>query len=354
MASVTSSEVQCSTYILARAVVDYSGSSATAHIQYYHTAGGYTGYTGSFTYGAGGSSASGSWSNARVNPYWETFMSISFSISQGGGDYTIWCSGYSYNDFSVSVHIPSQYTAPTGLSVSIAEKYPTGAKFNVSVSSYGNPSSASGRYIEAAILNQNTYGATYRFSTASNTSSSAITVNNNSTGGTLTVQPNKEYYYGAYASNTQRNTSKVQGTFVTLAEAPTLSVNTLGETDVVMNYSTTADGNKYTKSVQYSLDNGSTWTTGATVSTGSASSGTFTISGLTDDTSYTLKCRVSTTAGNTNGTDVTFTTLESHKLYGSVAGKTKKIVKLYGSVAGKTKEITKLYASVGGQTKRIF
>jgi len=344
-------------YTYTRVRVDYSGTSATAILLYTRT-NTYSGATGAGT--PAGFNFGGGWANMSGVTFYgqQTDAEIcrcSFSISMSGGTYSGNTDGQDgYLGFSGSVSIPAQYSPPTGLSVSIAEKYPTGAKFNVSVSSYGNPSSASGRYIEAAILNQNTYGATYRFATASNTSSSAITVNNNSSGGTLTVQPNKEYYYGAYASNTQRNTSKVQGTFVTLAEAPTLSVNTLGETDVVMNYSTTADGNKYTKSVQYSLDNGSTWTTGATVSTGSASSGTFTISGLTDDTTYTLKCRVSTTAGNTNGTDVTFTTLESHKLYGSVAGKTKKIVKLYGSVAGKTKEITKLYASVGGQTKRIF
>ena len=118
MAQVVSGEVQCSTYIWARAVVDYNGRSATAHIQYKHTAGGYTGYSGSFTYGAGGASASGSWNNARVNTYWETFMSIGFTISAGGGSYDVWCSGYSYNDFTVSVSFPNQRTAPSGISCS--------------------------------------------------------------------------------------------------------------------------------------------------------------------------------------------------------------------------------------------
>lgn len=357
MASVYSDAYWTGSYTYTRVRVDYSGTSATAHLLYTRT-NTYGGATGAGS--PAGFNFGGGWANmAGVTFYGQQtdaeICSCSFSISMSGGTYSGYTDGQAgYLGFSGSVSIPAQYSPPTGLSVSIAEKYPTGAKFNVSVSSYGNPSSASGRYIEAAILNQNTYGATYRYATASNTSSSAITVNNNSAGGTLTVQPNKEYYYGAYASNTQRNTSKVQGTFVTLAEAPTLSVNTLGETSVVINYATTADGNKYSKNIQYSLDNGSTWTTGATVSTGSASTGTFTISGLTDDTDYTIKCRVNTTSGNTNGTDITFRTLPSFKLYGSVGGQTKKVKKLYGSVGGQTKEIKKLYASVGGVTKRVF
>ena len=359
MATVYSDASWTGSYTYTRVRVDYSGTSATAILLYTRT-NTYSGATGSGS--PAGFHFGGGWADMSNRTFYgqQTDAEIcrcGFSISMSGGSYSGYTDGQAgYLGFSGSVSIPAQYTPPTGLSVSITEKYTNGAKFSVSVSSYGNPSSASGRYIEAGILGQNTYGNSYRYATASNTSSASITVTNSSSTGSpaLSIQPNKEYYYGAYASNTQRNTSKVQGTFVTLAEAPTLTINTLGETDVVISYATTADGNKYTKNVQYSLDGGATWVTGATVSTGSASTGTFAISGLTDDTNYTLKCRVNTTSGNTNGTDITFRTLPSFKLYGSVGGQTKKVTKLYGSVGGQTKEIKKLYASVGGVTKRVF
>jgi uncharacterized repeat protein (TIGR02543 family) len=75
---------------------------------------------------------------------------------------------------------------------------------------------------------------------------------------------------------------------------------------------------------------------------------------FTEDTAYTLKSRIVTTAGRTNNADVTFTTEAGQRLYGSVNGETKRITKFYGSVNGETKEITKLYGSVNGETKRIF
>lgn len=353
MASVYSGASWTGDYTYTRVRVDYSGSSATAHLLYSRT-NSWSGATGSgdATFSFGGASVG--FNQTRYGHQEDSELaSVSFSISKDGGTYSGSSTG-GYMGGSWSVSIPSQRVAPSGLSVSIAELYTDGAKFNVSVSSYGDPSSASGRYIEAGILNQNTYGATYKYATASNTATAAITVNNSSRGGTLVIQPNKQYYYGGYASNTKKNTSTVTGTFVTLAPAPTLSAGTIGENSVVINYSTSADGGKYTKNIQYSLDGGSNWTTGATVSTGSASSGSFTITGLTDDTAYTLKCRTNTTAGNTNGSDITFRTLESHKFYGSVGGATKKAKKLYGSVNGQTKQIKKLYASVNGQTKRVF
>ena len=140
MASVTSGEVQCSTYIVARAYVEYSGNSATAYIQYKHTYGGYCGYSGSGTYGAGDASSTWSWSGQCVSTSWANYMSIGFSISKSGGDYTVWCSGYSYNDFSVTVSIPRQYNEPSGVSGSNIESdgTPQKAHLSISVGSWGN------------------------------------------------------------------------------------------------------------------------------------------------------------------------------------------------------------------------
>jgi hypothetical protein len=266
---------------------------------------------------------------------------------------------YVYGDTWVAgntVTMPVLSSPPTGLAVTINEVYTDGAKFNVSISSYGNPSSASGRWIEAGIAGQNAWESpSLRSAIVENSTSAQITVNNNSTQtATLTVQPNTQYYYGGYASNTAAHTSLIAGTFVTKAEAPTLTLGTISETNAVINYATTADGGVYAKTIEYSIDGGTTWVTGATVNTSSASTGSFTISGLTGGTSYTLKYRTSTTAGNTAGSDITFSTLEVYKLYGSVNSVTKKIKKLYGSVNNQSKEIKKLYGSVNGVTKRIF
>lgn len=256
---------------------------------------------------------------------------------------------------NAQITLPNAYTDPSGLSISISELYTDGAKFNVSLSSYGNPSSASGRWIEAGIAGQNAWQSPLRSDKVINTSSAQITVNNSSTQTqTLTIQPNTQYYYGGYAYNTQRAISQINGTLVTPANAPTYSVSSVAERSAVIRYSTSADGGKYAKSLQYSINNGSTWVTGATVNTGSASSGTFTISGLDDDTTYTLRSRTVTTAGTIHGSNISFTTLPAYKTYVSVGNKAKKVKKLYVSVGGKAKKVKKLYVSVGGKAKRVL
>lgn len=287
----------------------------------------------------------------------------------GSGDRTVtWSAGSGIrSDFagswSATVWFPEPYTDPSGLSVSVAERYTDGFKFNVSLSSYGNPSGADGRYIEAAVLGQSTYGGTYRYQIASNTNSASIIVNNSSrTGSTpLTIRPNTMYYVGGYATNTQRNISTVIGQYTTLALAPTLSVASVTDRTATITYSTQADGGKYAKDIQYSLDNGVTWITGSTINTGSATSGAFIITGLSPDTSYTMKTRVSTAAGRTNGADVTFRTYllyEPHgDFYGSVNDVSRQINGFYGSIERQgtrvSKNINKLYGQVDGKAKLV-
>lgn len=281
----------------------------------------------------------------------------------GSGDRTVtWSAGSGLrSDFagtwSKTVYFPEKYTDPSGLSISIVEKYTNGAKFNVSLSSYGNPSGEAGRYIEAGIMAQNSYGSTYRYTHGPHGSSSMsqqITVTNSTyTGGSLSIKANTQYYYGGYATNTQRNISKVQGTFVTLAPAPTLSVNRVTDKTAVIDFSVVADGGYYAKNIQYSLDNGTTWKTGATINGGSSATGSFTIYNLTHNTSYTLLSRVSTTSGTTGGNTLTFKTEISNRFYCSVNGSTKLIKKFYGSVNGRTKEIVKMYGPVVNTTTPI-
>lgn len=279
-----------------------------------------------------------------------TSFSVGVSDTSANVGWAYYGGGQQTGQGSFTVTFPSGASAPTGLSVSIAEVYPTGARFNVSLSSYGNPSSASGRYIEAAILNQNTYGATYKYATASNTASSAITVNNSSAGGTLVVQPNKQYYYGAYASNTQLSTNKVQGQFVTKAEPPTVTFTSATTNSATFSYSASADGGHYDRTLKYSLDNGTTWVDITILTGSSAASGTFTISGLSSGTAYTLKPRATTTVGSTDGPDVGFNTVavitDKKILYGPVNDTANAVIDLYGSVSNQSKVVEKLYAPV--------
>lgn len=289
--------------------------------------------------------------------------STTFSRTVAGtGDRTVtWTAGSgTRSDFagswSQTVNFPVEYTPPTGLNVTIKEIYTDGAKFGVSISSYGNPDSVSGRWIEAGIAGQNAWQSpALRSAVALNTTSADIIVNNSSVQTTtLNILPNTQYYYGGYSTNTQQRTSAIFGQLVTLALAPTLSVSSVSDTSAVLNYSLPADGGYYAKNVQYSLNGGSTWITGATINTGNAATGSFTISGLNEDTNYTVITRVTTISGSTSGNTVTFKTEIFGKMYGSVSSKTKRIKKMYGSVNGKTKKILKMYGSVNGKTKRVF
>lgn len=294
---------------------------------------------------------SNTYSTARVS-----LNNTSFSVGTSDTSANIYCVISGENTGSATVYFDASVVAPATPTVSVSEIYPTGAKFNVSISSYGNPSGASGRYIEAAILNQSSYGNTYKYNVAFNTSSSAITVTNATAyGGTLNIQPNTRYYYGGYASNTQAAESTVTGQFVTKAMAANITPDTITSDSATFTYATGADGGYYNKTVEYSIDGGATWTNVATITGGSASSGTFTISGLTAGTRYSLQTRTTTTSGTTIGSTIPFvvrTGLVS-AFYGSANSQSVKTIDLYGSVDGQTKIMSKLYGEENDQTKLI-
>lgn len=252
-----------------------------------------------------------------------------------------------------SISYPANITPPTGLNVTVAEVYPTGAKFNVSISSYGNPSDANGRSIEAGFAGQNAWTSpSLRSAIVQNVMSAQILVDNNSSQTTtLDIVPNTQYYYGGYANNTQAGGGAIFGQLVTLPAQFTISSIQTNSNSADVNYVVDANGGEYDQTLEYSLD-GITWNTLGTVSGGSQTLGTHTITGLSPNTTYTLNTRVTTTAGTTDNPDTTFTT--DHGFYGSVNGRTKNITKLYGSVGGQTKEIKKMYGSVNGQTKLIY
>lgn len=121
--------------------------------------------------------------------------------------------------------------------------------------------------------------------------------------------------YGAVAFLFGGGTGEVSSVLDGTLPSPALSsvsVNKLASNYAQMNFSMVADGGYYPRNVQYSLDNGSTWTTGYTASGGSAVSGQFiTPLDLVANTAYTMQTRVNTTAGNTTSPSVSFTTLSA-------------------------------------------
>lgn len=256
------------------------------------------GYTGWITVKAAGNAASGSASTSfdinvgNYNSGSRTF-DIIFAVFNNAESGTVG----GIPRFQVSASWGASATQPSTPSVSIAERYTDGAKFNVSISSYGSPGSASGRYIEAAILNQNTYGATYKFQTAQDTASSAITVRDGSyRGGTLSIKSNTKYYYGGYASNTVLNKSTVTGQFITLAVAPVASNFDQSGGTATFDITEVSDGAAQTIQLQYRYkkhsDPDSSYSSWANAgSAGNHQTESVTLSGLPAATAYDVQVR---------------------------------------------------------------
>ncbi len=248
------------------------------------------------------------------------------SLAAGTRKFTWSCPWYSgTRSYTCSGNIPTGVVAPSGLSVSIKSKTYNSATFNVSLSSYGVPASTNGRYIEAAILNQNSYGASYRFAVAKNTTSSTITVNNSSSANpsSFNIEGNHKYWYGGYATNTSADTSTVTGTFYT--PCPPLSSLTFSsqayasqtKVNATINYARQADGGAETRTgyYRYSTDNGanySSWISFGTVSANAGTTTSFTAS-LPTSSNIILQAKLTTPNGGDSETkSISFSTLATH------------------------------------------
>lgn len=266
----------------------------------------------------------------------------------GGQSYTFswYCNWYTYGRYdytSTSGTVPVGGTAPATPTVTIASITDTGASFNVAVSDYGTPSAASGRYIEAAILAQNTYGETYRYAKAVDTSTATITVSNTSYyGGSLTIVPNTLYYYGAYATNTALSAKTVAGQLLTLpAYITSVTVADDGHNNMTISVIHAAEGSDDTALTEYSYDQ-TNWV---------AVQDEFHLSIYTATTLY---LRRENTTGATPVYTVNIVPATTIRLYGSVNSQAKEVRKLYGSVNLQAVRIRKLYGSVNGRSKLIF
>ena len=266
---------------------------------------------------------------------------FTFSASAGIAQYSS-SSWYSGNG---SWTLPARGSAPTGLNVTLSSIQDTGATMHVTLGSYGNPSGEANRYIEASIMGQSTYGGKYRYSTTKASTSATIIVNNNSatnSSNPLTIVPNTQYWYGAYATNTVMSTSMVKGTFITRpARISDVVVNDTGGGNVTVSVIHASEGTATTVYTEYSY-NQTDWTT---------VQDTFSLEVLSATMIY-VRRRNST--GATPVRTVSIVPATTVKLYGSVNNQAKEIRKLYGSVNGKAVLIRKLYGSVNGRSKLIY
>ena len=235
-----------------------------------------------------------------------------------------WSYVYGSSDIGNSqATVPTFYTNPSTPSVTLKSKTHNSATFGVSISSYGNPSSENGRYIEAAILGTSNYGSNpRRWQPSYRVTSADITVNNSSSTGSpaLTIQGNTKYWYGGYATNTQRTKQVVTGSFYT--PCPPLSALSLSSqtyatyntVDAVISYTRQSDGGAETRTgyYRYSIDGGSTWSAWMSFGTVSNTTGTF-IANLPTSESITLQARLSTpNGGNSEIKSATFQTSTTH------------------------------------------
>lgn len=364
MATAYSSEVAVGTWNRIRIKCDYSGTSATLTIQFRRT----SGYSSTWRDTAARLIFNGQDKDANydytgyVGEDWVTLRpAISgYTISASGGTYNwqftspaggvLACSGTIYIPASGSKPSNGYISNPTSYWDDVKQEIRIGAtsgvadgglalstfKFCVSETAYGSGVTASVKGIN-------------------NPDYAEISNSKKDSGGTVNILPNKKLYLGLKAVNSAGTYYFTGPAITTLPGGLQITMTGITANNATIHYTTPADGGAYTKTLEYSVDNGETWHSIGTVSSSSATTGNYQITGLEYGKRYVLKTRVSTTAGTTYSQDVVFyTACPTAVSYGSVSGKTKPIKKFYGSVDGKTKEIKKLYGSVNGKTKRFF
>lgn len=365
MATAYSDEVAVGSYNRIRLRVEYNGTSATCYMEFRRTSsysGTWADSQASITFNGVTVAAPYSYSGT-VGTSWVQLCNASgFSVSISGGTYS-WDfnnpGGSSVLGCSGSIVIGAQGSAPTDLSLSNIAAGPDNFSATVSVSGWGGIGDATTRYRELDVWAYDTSvgGGYRRYQKARGDSlSSTIIADNGSeteSGKTMNIVPNTRYTLTSYASNGSYDTGMTNATnAVTLPAVPIVnSISRAGQT-VTTNYTIPADGGFYDKTVEYSIDGGTTWTTVTTISSGSAYTSTFNISSLpAGNTTVTLRSR--TTAGSSS-VSYYASIPRLLRLYGSVSSVSEEVGKLYGSVNGTTKKITKLYGSANGVTELVY
>lgn len=229
---------------------------------------------------------------------------------------------YVYGDAWITgntVSVAAPYTAPDTPTLTITDQTTDSVSVTYGTTSFGNPASGT-----VMLYGGNTTYPNTLWDTTNTIGNKSFTMSG--------LVANTTYYLRARAYNNQMYSIFVDDNVTTDPPQFTVENTDFGEETATFAYSKQADGGALAETLYYSLDNGSNWTSFATASAGEALNGTFTLSGLTPETSYTMITKLTTTAGDFDGPEVTFSTAEHYKIYGSVNGVTKRINKLYGPV----------------------
>lgn len=257
-----------------------------------------------------------------------------------------------------TIHFASGASAPTGAFISAYWPRQDYIEITGSVTSFGV--GAGPNKIRLLVSNENPINSASQCNyEEGDTLTFTANVSNNSAklNGGVNIIPNSEYYVGVFASNGTLNTYWTNPIIVyTSVNKASLSALEITDKTAKIAMQIEADGGAKYKLVQYRLADQEEWTTLDTLYGGEARTLTINLSGLTPNTTYTLKSKTMLNGVSSyNNTDFVFTTPSGTRpFYCSVDNQSKLVNKMYCSVNGETKEIKKLYGSVNGQTKRIF
>lgn len=367
MASVYSSEYWTGDYTYTRVRVDYSGTSATAHLLYTRTNywSGQT-YCSYATFSFGGASVGFDASSYGHQEDLEV-ASVSFTISAAGGTYSGSTNNAGLYDFSGSVTIPAQSSGPTGLS---AENLVVGSdtiQATVKVTGWGTGGSTSSRYkeLQVHVYDPSALSLPRKFNAAyENTLSTVISVTNgfptmdtaSSSDQSLKLIGNTRYTLAIFASNGAASTGSMRWRdAVTLPYKPVVILENVSKNSADFTIDIKKDGGFYEKLLYYSL-NGTNWTFIKKISTGNAESVPLTISALSANTSYNLRVKLVSTAGEIQNGGFTFYTQgDTAAFYASNSTQRASNTNIfYSEVDLIALETKKLYASVNGQTDLIL
>lgn len=255
-----------------------------------------------------------------------------------------------------SLSFPSSGTAPTGLNVTSISPSERSITATVSVTGWGGLGDSTTRYRELQVWEGNMTGDYRKQKATGDTLSSTITCNSSSTG-SLNIIGNKKYYIGGYATNGTLASGPTNfGTIVTTPPVVHGSVGTITEDSASISWSIVNQGGELDINVDYMVNNSGTWSTAETITTNGPKIGSFSIAGLSPNTTYTVDLRSDAVGGATvSGQTITFTTAGvGSKVYCSVNNTRKKVKRIYCSVNGERKKVKKIYCSVGGVAKLAY
>ncbi len=295
----------------------------------------------------------GGLSTAKTVSFDTTVTASASSTTYNFGVYITMNNGQNTGTLRWSLSFPSSGTAPTGLDVTNIAPSEQSIQATVSVTGWGGLGDSTTRYRELQVWQSDMAGLRRYQQVTGDTLSGTITCNNSSQG-TLNILGNTKYWIGGYATNgTLASGPTSFGTTITRPPMALGSVGTVTKNSAVINWNIANQGGELNVEVAYMVNTSGNWTTVETITTSGAKSGSFTVTGLSPNTSYTVDLRSKAVGGQTvGGQTLTFTTADvGGKVYCSINSVAKKTKKGYCSISGVAKRIKKVYCSVNGVAK---